>query len=135
MNSHFSYRGSALRTKERIRKMKYEIERCNPDKCNSDHNETFPCFHSERWKLRQKKRIDRSSILKLYEKDEKKGSIYVWYISHVYWIADTEMIESFLIGPNTNMVPKRDEMKEDRQEKKEEGLFRNRYLMNSKVPA
>jgi len=45
------------------------------------------------------------------------------------------MIESFLIGPNTNMVPKRDEMKEDRQEKKEEGLFRNRYLMNSKVPA
>lgn len=44
------------------------------------------------------------------------------------------MIESLLIRPNTNMVPERDEMKEDKQQKNEEGLFRNRYLMNSKVP-
>ena len=46
------------------------------------------------------------------------------------------MVESFLIGPNKNTVPNRDEMKEDRQEKKEEGLFfRIQYLMNSKVLA
>ena len=52
----------------------------------------------------KKERIDHSSIIKLYKKNEKKGNIYVWYIFYVYWIADMEMIESFFIGLSTNMI-------------------------------
>lgn len=84
MNSHFSYRGSAPRTKERIRKKKYEIERCNTDKCNSDHNETFLCFHSERWKLRQKKestvRVFSNCMRKMRRREAYMCGIYLMYI-------------------------------------------------------
>ena len=52
----------------------------------------------------KKERIGHSSIIKLYKKNEKKGNIYVWHIFYVYWIADMEMIESFLIGLSTNMI-------------------------------
>lgn len=52
------------------------------------------------------------------------------------------MIESFLIGPNMGppieMKEDRIEMKEDRQKIKlgrKTFRYRNRYLMNSKVPA
>lgn len=71
----------------KIRMKKNERERSNPNKSNSDHNEAFLGFHSERWKVKKKKKgIDRSSIVFQIarKKNNKRGQIDMCIYLYIY---------------------------------------------------
>lgn len=61
-------------------------------------------FRKERWKLKTKKKNRPFEYSKLDDKNEsKRGMFCDIYPIHLYWIVDTEMIESFRIGSNVDL--------------------------------